>query len=41
MPTFYVIGVDGRIVYSGVGVDATLEQRRRTLLEGYLTQQGM
>jgi peroxiredoxin/outer membrane lipoprotein-sorting protein len=41
MPTFYIVGVDGRIIYSGSGADATLEQRRRALLEGYLTQKGM
>lgn len=41
MPTFYMVGVDGRIIYSGSGVDSTLEQRRRALLEGYLTQQGL
>lgn len=41
MPTFYMIGVDSRIIYSGIGVDAALEQRRRTLLEDYLKQQGM
>jgi peroxiredoxin len=41
LPTIYVIGVDGRVVYSGSGENQILEQRRRKLIEGYLSQQGM
>jgi hypothetical protein len=41
MPTIYVIGVDGRIIYSGCGTNAAVEERRRTHIEEYLRQQGM
>ncbi len=40
MPTIYVIGVDGRIIHSGFGANEIAEQRRRTLIEGYLTEHG-
>lgn len=40
MPTIYVIGVDGRIIHSGFGANETAEQRRRALIEGYLTEHG-
>jgi peroxiredoxin/outer membrane lipoprotein-sorting protein len=40
MPTIYVIGVDGRIIHSGFGANEIAEQRRRTFIEGYLTEQG-
>ncbi len=41
LPTMYVIGVDGRIIYSGFGSNKILEDRRRTFIEEYLKQQGM
>jgi peroxiredoxin len=40
MPTIYVIGVDGRIIHSGFGANPIAEQRRRTLIEDYLTDRG-
>lgn len=40
MPTIYVVGVDGRIIHSGFGANEIAEQRRRTLIEGYLTDHG-
>src|SRR3989440_431289 len=41
LPTVYVVGVDGRIIYSGFGTNKILEERRRTFIEEYLKQQGM
>lgn len=40
MPTIYVLGADGRIIHSGFGANKTAEQRRRTFIEGYLTEHG-
>jgi len=41
LPTMYVIGVDGRIIYSGFRSNKILEDRRRTFIEEYLKQQGI
>jgi peroxiredoxin len=41
LPTIYIIGVDGRIIYAGFGANQFAEQRRRTLIEGYLSDHQM
>jgi peroxiredoxin len=40
MPTIYIIGVDGTIIYSGYGANTIAEQRRKALVEEYLKRQG-
>ena len=41
LPTMYVVGTDGRIIYSGIGTNPHLDQQRSALIEDYLKQQGM
>jgi peroxiredoxin len=41
LPTIYVVGIDGRIIYSGFGSNPALEAHRRAIIETYLKQQGM
>lgn len=40
LPTIYVIGVDGRIIHAGFGANEMAEQRRKSLIEDYLTRHG-
>jgi peroxiredoxin len=41
MPAFYVVGTDGRVVYSGFGTTPALEAQRRAIIEDYLKQKRM
>jgi peroxiredoxin/outer membrane lipoprotein-sorting protein len=41
LPTMYIVGVDGRIIYSGFGTNPTLDVHRRALIEDYLKQHDM
>jgi len=41
LPTIYIVGVDGRIIYSGFGTNTALDTRRTELIEDYLRKHDM
>jgi peroxiredoxin/outer membrane lipoprotein-sorting protein len=41
LPTIYIVGIDGRIIYSGFGTNTALDTRRTEVIEDYLRKHDM